>query len=834
MTDQIKQNLRQLFNRHRVVFWYDAHQEWEAFVDALQLDDVELVKPMGRTLSTKYRVLRGAPEQRFLLYFPTDEPATEDNWLLDVQLSGCRFYPDRASMALLELGLPTKLQTAFEVHIEFAKAQSRMNRLRTLLQGRTEADPGELQRLMIAAVCQVDDPSLESILLRLWERSHAGSEDEQRALRRCRLWDVLWRLVAEQYGYASASPSLKDFALALFEHELAPLLGSHSSLSEKAPALMARWKDSRGHREVYDGYAQAAEEAYSLGELKPPPAIELLLDLDTVAWVDRTILVYLLQAIDHDASSPQEIGQIIQRRRRFRWWSRFEHHYSALDAGAQLLFQLRHVNLSMAGLAEGVQRYAASWFRMDQLYREFLLASRKADHQGLLDDLDQRIGKHYREHFLRPLAESWQRQVDQAAQWGCDEILSLRQVFSQRIRPVLDQDRKLCVIISDAFRYELGEELQRRILQKDKYQCELEPALSPLPSITSLGMAALLPHQRLSLVDDGSALADGEKTAGLSARQTRLQTGLAEQKVATMGAEAFLNQTHDESRALFRDHDLVYVYHNTVDQVGDKRDSEGKVFEAAAQAMEELQQLVLKATTANFSRLLVTADHGFLFHMNELEASDFLVLPEDEEAPSKRNRRFLIGGALPDCSGLSLHEASQLGLDESPPVFIARNLQRLRQHGSGTRYVHGGASLQEVVVPVLRITKRRDSDVRKVDVDLISPAQRVITTAQVALTFYQREAVTEKVQPRALRVALYDKAGEQISNAQELHFDIESEEPRSRELTCRLQLTGKADESKKRDVMLHLEEAIDQTNRYRIFKTYPFQLRKSFTSDFDF
>lgn len=45
---------------------------------------------------------------------------------------------------------------------------------------------------------------------------------------------------------------------------------------------------------------------------------------------------------------------------------------------------------------------------------------------------------------------------------------------------------------------------------------------------------------------------------------------------------------------------------------------------------------------------------------------------------------------------------------------IPKSINRLRLKGSGSRFVHGGATLQEVVIPVISINKKRQSDVGKV------------------------------------------------------------------------------------------------------------------------
>lgn len=59
--------------------------------------------------------------------------------------------------------------------------------------------------------------------------------------------------------------------------------------------------------------------------------------------------------------------------------------------------------------------------------------------------------------------------------------------------------RENCVVISDAMRYEVGEELLGRIRNLDRYDAEIEPALASLPSYTQLGMASLLPNKEIRI-----------------------------------------------------------------------------------------------------------------------------------------------------------------------------------------------------------------------------------------------------------------------------------------------------------------------------------------------
>jgi hypothetical protein len=167
-------------------------------------------------------------------------------------------------------------------------------------------------------------------------------------------------------------------------------------------------------------------------------------------------------------------------------------------------------------------------------------------------------------------------------------------------------------------------------------------------------------------------------------------------------------------------------------------------------------------------------------------------------------------------------------------VLLPKSINRLRLQGSGSRFVHGASTLQEIVIPLLHINKKRQSDVSKVDVDILRGAANKITSGQLAVVLYQSQAVTDKCQPRTLRAGIYTAAGELISDSHEIVFDRASDNPRDREVTLRFLLTNKADSVNGQAVYLRLEEPLEGTSHYQEYGSLSYTLQRSFTSDFDF
>ena len=80
----------------------------------------------------------------------------------------------------------------------------------------------------------------------------------------------------------------------------------------------------------------------------------------------------------------------------------------------------------------------------------------------------------------------------------------------------------MVVFISDAMRYEVGQQLFEMLTMDAKCSAKLTPAVSTVPSYTQLGMAALLPHVSLELQPDSTVTILGKKTVGTDAREAIL------------------------------------------------------------------------------------------------------------------------------------------------------------------------------------------------------------------------------------------------------------------------------------------------------------------------
>ena len=831
---RITQALVNLFDKQRIVFWYDSRQEFRADFETLDLPEVEKVELLNNEFGVKYRVLREQPEQKFLLYRDGTEPPYLQNWLLDVQLaSGNGFRTDQVGLWLAELGLGPNDYALLEAHVAFFESAKRREALHKQLQ------PGDsqsqLQRTMLA-VCAGCEPRLDVILETLLAELAQDNDARIKLIERSGLGAYLWEQVKRAYGYESKQPSLRDFVIELFKNSFLTGVNpaSCSTLSAESLVFLRRWKDSRSLKDYFETLSEQCADILQIDEKLQALDYRHLAELDYFELIDRKILSELVHAVVDRTVTAPEVEQWVRQRRQSHWFEAFKNVYLALEHAAQFIHQLEMTPLEMDSLADGVQKYTTIWYRLDQRYRKFIYHLRESGQASLLNELAQRIENLYGTNYLVRLNDRWQRYVDSTQQWQAESVPLQRNFFKRSVQPFLERKAKVCVLISDAFRYEVGDELQSLIRQEDKFEASLEPMLSMLPSYTQLGMAALLPNVRLQMADDdsGDVVVDGQSAQGSANRRKILAAAIPASTVVL--AKDVLSMGKEESRALIRDHEVVYVYHNLIDKTGDTRDTEERVFTAAQETLEELIRVIKKLFNANASNLLLTADHGFIYQHHVLLKSDFLSSEPVGEQILYRDRRFILGKGLREGAGFKTFLPAQLGLEGTLEVQIPKSINRLRLKGSGSRFVHGGATLQEVVIPLLHISKKRLSDVARVEVDIIGAGGKTITTGQLAVVLYQCEVVTEKRQPRRLRVGLFTLAGELISDQHELLFDFASDNPRERELPVRLLLSRKADAANNQLVELRLEEHVEGTTHYTKYKALRYTIRRSFTSEFDF
>jgi len=798
MSDRIAGSLRRLFDEHRVIFWYDAAKDMRAEYDALDLDDVEKIEIANNEFGLKYRMLRQEPKQKFLVYKEDTQPSNEKNWLLDLQLAGTVFKADQAAIWLNELGLSGPLEDVVRDHMEFYRSAARVEHLKQLV---TKADTKTEIRRKMLAVCAGADGAFDTVIEALLGQSASERDDALRLINRSNLSDFFWEQLGKAYGYRSDQPDFEDFVITFFKSAWYRALGEDGTLNAEALLIFRRWKNNRRHAEAFETLAAKWQGTLKIPEDLTTRETRDLHDIDHFEEVDRHVIRSLVAAMASQTVSAAEVLKLVRERRQSHWYPRYADIYLAIGYATEFQQALTEAKLGMTSPEEGVKRYVGSWYKLDQYYRKFIYhMQRSAEATTLLSALFESVENRYTTSFLQTLNDAWQDQIARLSDWAVPGYSRQMDFYREQAAAFRRRDQKVVVIISDALRFEVAEECLREIRKLNRFEAELTPMIGALPSYTQLGMAALLPNDVLTLDPDGSGsvISFGKSTQGTANREKILAHGRDGDRVKAMKADDFMALKADDGKTLFRDHDIVYLYHNRIDHTGDKLATEEKFTEAAENAIEDLTKLVRKLTTANFSNILITADHGFLYQHRPLDEAGFSIAEPTGEAILVKNRRFVIGRGLNAAAGMKRFTSSELGLAGNLDVLIPNSINRMRVKGAGSRFVH------------------------------------VITSGQTAVTLYQSQSVSEKLQQRDVVAGIFAADGKLISDEHDLTFDFASQNARERELPLKFLMSRDADAYNDQDVHLKLRERVGKTSHFEDYASHRFQLRRGIMTDFDF
>lgn len=855
--------LKAKFAEHRIVFWHDPDKRFLEELDNLELENVTLLDMTDQSqLAVKKRIEIDEPEQQFLLWFPHDAPPKEFDWLLDIRLYSTEFHADFAAITLNTLGIP---QLGLREHIQRRKAFFSTKRLSALKGLVTEQEnEASLDKKMVAVIAGVKTAKTEEILFSLITQYVNQQKDDDSdlentlaMLKRHDLEGVLWDILNQEMGYQAEHPTLENLILKLFCTDLSAqadpqkrewleknVLATPSGRAS-ALAFMVTWRADRRYKEAYDYCAQQMQDA-----LRPEDQYRLsspydLHECETTLSIEQTIIHALVtQLLEESTTLDREAFKKLLSERQSKYWCQTRQEYCAIyDAlrQAERLLNLRNRHIDGFHYQDSAtfwKAYCEELFRFDQAYRLFNEYALLVHSKGamILKSLDDYIEALYSNWYLAELSRSWNKVLEtenRMQEWRIAGVPRQQNFYNEVVKPQFNnpQIKRVFVIISDALRYEVAEELGNQINTEKRFTAELRSQLGVLPSYTQLGMAALLPHDEICYQPGSGDIvyADGLSTSGTPNRDTILK----KYKGMAVKSDDLLKWKNQQGRDLIRDYEVVYIWHNTIDAMGDSASTEEKTFEACHNAVVELKDLVTRVINRlHGTRIIVTADHGFLFQQQPLSGQDKTTLQIKPDNTIKNHKRFIIGHQLPaDDFCWKGKVADTAGVSDNSEFLIPKGIQRFHFSG-GARFVHGGAMLQEVCVPVLQVkalqktAAEKQPQRRPVDIVKHHPLIKLVNNID-KVSLLQTHPVGELYEPRTLNIFIVDNANNVVSGKERICFDSDNNTMEKRVRDVTLKLIG-ANFNRRNEYWLILEDAQTETG----YQKYPVIIDLAFQDDF--
>lgn len=397
---------------------------------------------------------------------------------------------------------------------------------------------------------------------------------------------------------------------------------------------------------------------------------------------------------------------------------------------------------------EYVQNYVNEYYLMDMFYRRALeayheLVTLDIPIEAVINEAKRQLDQEYAK-MANVMNLEWLTCVKEKGEAFKGVTLERQENF---YRTEGDGSVKQVVIVSDALRYEVAVELMQQ-LAKEKHIATLTPYLSILPTETKYCKPALLPHQSLEL-QGTDMLVDGAVLTTTEQRTAHLSN--YKDGAVCMRYEEVMNGDMSAMRELFK-RPLVYIFHDTIDEASHSQ-SPFEVIAACRKAIEQLTVLVRRLHASwNVANVLLTADHGFIYNDLKFEEKDKHSITE--EALEKKTRYYLTCDNR-EVDGIVKFPLEEVSGMKGAGLFIAvpEGTNRLAAPG-GYNFAHGGASLQEMIIPVIKSVRKKTDKTEKVGVALMNHNLTMVSS-RLKFQLIQSEAVSMTVTERKVICQLF-------------------------------------------------------------------------------
>jgi hypothetical protein len=397
--------------------------------------------------------------------------------------------------------------------------------------------------------------------------------------------------------------------------------------------------------------------------------------------------------------------------------------------------------------------YRTTFHKVDTAYRKavglFYTISKDTPASAAIDEAKARLDNEYWV-LCNNLNVEWMQCVEEKGNAFADVQLKRQECFFNHINvPNLKQ----VVIISDGLRYEVAQQLYVE-MAKSRHDANLDAMLAMLPTETEYTKVALLPHHSLRY-SDRHMLVDDQHLGGTSERKKQVQKFVP--NAHCVDINEVLHNSKEQNRELVK-YDLLVVFQDVIDDTGHK-DNPETLTAACEQTISELERVVRKLHDANSNSIWITSDHGFLFNDFDLGDTNKVKSVEDKATILEKKSRYILStNADEQQHGIMRFPLEQVSAMQGDiTVAVPVGAVRVKAPGESYRYAHGGASLQEMIIPVLHSRNKDENKKEKVGVTILGQKLNMVSS-RLKFKVIQTEAAGPETNlvGRTIVCAVYD------------------------------------------------------------------------------
>ena len=764
----------------KIVMWYDESEEFSEEISNIKLNNAELfVLDEDNWIYAKYYIESENQDTNFLVYAPFRKPADEDNFLADMVHYATLFSADKINILCQELNIDcSKFRDVLNSYSSFWNASARIKAFKDL--NIQEYSKNRIELGILVVLAGERTLNFEYVVRKIIVKHFEKDDSIIEKFDKYNILDVFWDFVYQKFGYIEDNPTIGKFTISLVLNYTASLFEGNPPKSwdrfliedkNNPRVFIDNFMNNNNYINTFNNISSLLEDKLNISRDIKNYNVDSYIKCDSFKTFDMKIINHYINLLNENKEKI-EFNNILELREKGHFYNEFEDEYQLIYWANEFIGLIHEFQREILpdDINELINLFANRFVNIDKAYRKFYYHYDMVDDTDHIRNLQSMIENMYTNIFLFEINPKFTNLIENIKDISITKQWRFYKTF------ILNNKTKTVVIISDALRYGCGVELKEELDKNPTWTNTIQPMLSTVPSYTALGMASLLPNKSIKY-ENGNILVDGKQCKSTEDRQKILQKYNPDALAVQFDYINSLKQS--ELRSLTKGKNLVYIYHNQIDARGDNASTENEVFAASQEAIDEITKLTARLIdSANFTRVIITADHGYIYKKGNLDDSSKVDL--NEVSAFYKNRRFLLTDDETDISGTKCLSLDYID-NEDVYVTVPKGVDIFKLKGAGLNYVHGGLSLEEVIIPMIEVKSKRGGKYqRTVELQLISSNNK-ITNYDTMLTFFQKENVSKTVLPLEASIYFEDNDGNKISNEVIIFADRNSEYAQDRQ-----------------------------------------------------
>ncbi|MAT42171.1 MAG: hypothetical protein CL609_07500 [Anaerolineaceae bacterium] len=733
VTQTLLKTLSENINKHGTVVWYDPEEDYLSLAEKIQPEAVAgaavfRYRPEKGFIWLRHELephWQGKKPPKLLIYVPLSHQDSQQA-LVEFEVAGAILEPARqppeqnsslayiARQALSQLFPPAAVE---ETVSQVEAGQLTLSELDRLTEKGVEGQAGVINAIF-------DTGNANEVALRFLSDPELDKEIASREA-----LPSLAALMSDALGVSFADvrdPGVLRLHLArlILATELISDLGSdtpealktihlaeQSVARETAVSLAQTWRKHIDFQPSYVQWANHVQEDFALDSLELP--LRVLTRTKTFSALE----VALQSSIENQLMkrATKSLVDVAARRIKGFWSSQ------------NPMIKTRWEIIWDAGrLLQEAERIAAALknnkWTAEALIGQYAFGEKGEDAWSLLDsaqrhlerdfhwfDLDHRqhdslvklvtMARHQYADVVGQLAATFIHAYEQQ-QFELPQVTLQADIFAQFVNQT-GQSGKVAYILVDALRFEMAQELLSTL--DKEWQPQLDVGLATPPTITDIGMAALMPgaEKGISFVESGNDLVpviDGSQLKNRTNRIQLFKAAFANKEVVDAKLDQLAPLSRKNLAKQLLEADVILV------TATEEIDGLCETNPALARRMldyvfDQLRRGIRTLFDQGVTTIVVSADHGYLFG-EEMSSGESIDPPGGQTTLLKR--RFWVGKGGAQIPGTLRRPLSAFGINTDLELVTPYNLACFKAPG-GRSYFHGGLSLQEIAIPVLTI-----------------------------------------------------------------------------------------------------------------------------------